>query len=254
MIKDLLSKLMFYVSVPKCIFCGKKLDITDKALCKECLIHYENHKQMNCPQCARPYNKCSCPNLYLLSHGVKRLFKVFKYKAREISPQNSLIYSLKKDNRRDVFSFCSYELTDAILSSLDKLENTVITNIPRRKSAINKYGYDHARILAKYISRRLNIKYESLLSSKSKESQKEMKSSERIKNVNFKLKRKSKYLKGKTVIIVDDVVTTGSSMGVASMLLRSLGAKHILGATVSIAYRDDKTLFNTGDRFFRNYK
>lgn len=249
MIKDVISKIMFFITVPKCTFCGEKLQINDKALCKECLIKYENHKEMNCSHCANAYNNCTCPNRYLLSHGVKKLYKVFKYKARESLPQNSIIYSLKQDNRRDVFNFCADELSSAILASTTDFENTVITNIPRRKLAINKYGYDHAKVLAKYLAKRLNVEYISLLRSKSQKSQKQMNSKQRLENVSFEIINEDLDLSTKTVIIVDDVVTTGTSMGVASSLIRSLGAKRIFGATMSIAYRDDKLILDTSDRF-----
>ena len=43
---------------------------------------------------------------------------------------------------------------------------------------------------------------------------------------------------GKDVIIVDDIVTTGSSMGAAATLIRGLGCRKIYAAAVSIAYPD----------------
>ena len=249
MIKDVFKRLMFYVSVPKCVFCGEKLDINDKALCKECLIKYEADKEMNCPFCAAVYSECDCPNKYLSTHGVKRLFKVFKYKAGESSAENALIYSLKEENRRDVFEFCIEELSRATSFHISDFTNVIFTNIPRRKEAINRYGYDHAAILAKGLAKSFHAEYMPLLVSYSKKSQKAMSKGERLDNVDFALINDNISLKGKTVIIVDDIVTTGASMGVAAMLVRSLGTRKVFGAAMAIAYRDDTTVFDKTDRF-----
>ena len=162
---------------------------------------------------------------------------------RTDTPSNRLIFSLKHDNRRDTFAFLSHELAASISSALDtqgREEQFLITNIPRRPAAKRRDGYDHAKELAKRVASLLNIKYLSLLSSKAESAQREMKGEQRRKNAKFVYKRKAQEvsLKGLTVIIVDDVVTTGSSLASAADLLRGLGTRRIIGAAVSIAYKD----------------
>ena len=116
--------------------CGQKLEINDKALCKRCLKRYENHKAMNCPHCAQPYNSCTCSNIFLRSHGVEKLFKVFQYKPGQKAPHNDVIYALKEDNRKDVFNLCIEELSSAIASTGEEFKDVIVTSIPRRKSTI----------------------------------------------------------------------------------------------------------------------
>lgn len=246
-----IEKALYYISVPKCVYCAKRLDIDDKALCKECLYEYEKHKELNCSICSETYDKCACSNKYLSSHGVKTLFKVFRYKPDERTPSNALIYSLKEQNRRDIFRFCASELARSIKSSGLDLSNALITNIPRRKVSINKFGYDHAEKLAKEVSKILNIEYLSLLNSKSQKSQKETVGEERRLNVRFELKDDNLNLSGRRVLLIDDVVTTGASISYAAMLLRSLGARKVIGASLSIAFKDYNPPPNTDDRFFK---
>ena len=40
---------------------------------------------------------------------------------------------------------------------------------------------------------------------------------------------------------MDDIVTSGASMGHAAMLIRGLGAKTIVGVVLGIAYSDERT-------------
>lgn len=252
--KTIKDSVLFYISVPKCVGCKIKLSRSDVALCPDCLKEYDNIKQRNCSICAKPLDFCTCTNKYLDSHYIHKLIKVFRYVQREPLPSNNLIYSLKRDNRRDVLEFLSRELIDAISHSIINVNECVFTNVPRRREARSKYGFDHAKLLAKYIANHFSAQYYQPIISKAKISQKKTLGRDRIKNATFKLKTKTKDLTGKTVIIVDDIVTTGSSMGACATLIRALGAKRIIGAAISIAYKDMYTPINREDRFYSNTK
>ena len=243
LIRELVDRFLFLVSVPKCVCCGKALDFEDRCLCKSCRVNYEEHKTRNCSRCARTLQDCSCSNFYLECHSVRKMAKVYRYTASDTkTPGNSLIYSLKQDNRRDVFEFLSDELAESIRRSLSitgREKHFLITNVPRRAASIREYGYDHAAELARRISRKLGVEYSQLLVSRAKKAQKGMQGEERIKNAIFDYKRgKERSLKGITVILVDDVVTTGASMGYCASLIRGMGTRRIVGATLSIAYKD----------------
>lgn len=144
---------------------------------------------------------------------------------------------MKKDNRKDVLEVCTQELVAAIRNSVDNPNEYIITNIPRRKAEIIDKGLDQAELLARAIAARLGAEYMPILKSLSKKSQKTLERADRLKNANFAIKSEAD-LTGKSVIIVDDVITTGASMGTAAALIRSLGAKNITAAALGIAYRD----------------
>ena len=240
-VKELIKRAIYYVSVPKCVCCGERLDYEDTGLCKKCMAEYLSHKSRNCPHCAKVLAKCFCSYDKLESHGIKNLVKLFRYsKAEQAQPSNHLIYSLKRDNRFDVLSFLADELSEAIKYSLgDSLENSVITNVPRRRKAIVSFGYDHAKALARAVSSRLGIEYVSILKSKSKKAQKSVYGNERMTNAVFDYKCKETLsLKGKTVILVDDIVTTGSSMSNSATLIKALRPKRIVGACLGTAYKE----------------
>lgn len=236
--KSLLCKILFYLSVPSCVFCGEKLDIDDDGLCKSCKKEYDELKKRSCSRCAKPLNTCSCSNEFLETHYVKRLCKVFRYLGhRGYTPGTHLVFSLKRDNREDVLNFLSLELAESIKSVITNIDEFTVTNVPRRRLAIIKFGIDHSKILAKRIAKILGLKYEKLLTSKTKRAQKSLEGKERISNAEFDVKDVS--LNGRRILLIDDVVTTGASLGSAAALLHSVGAKEIVGATLSIAYKDE---------------
>ncbi len=240
--KEFIDKLLFYISVPKCVSCGERLLITHKSLCEKCKAEYDELMLSDCSICAKPLSKCSCSNSYLKKHYIHKVIKVFRYDSGRESAANKLIYNLKRENRDDVIDFLSDELYKSFQNSEIKLENTVITNVPRRNKSIRKYGYDHSKLLAKALAKKLGVEFVSLLVSHAKSDQKQKRGrEERVKNAEFDYRRKTTDISGKNVIILDDIITTGASMSAAAMLIHGLGAKKIIGAALAIAYKDDYT-------------
>lgn len=252
---NILKNILFYISVPKCACCGERLLKNELALCKVCKEKYNNLVQFNCSICSKIYSECTCTNRYLDAHFVHKHIKVFRYfqedKTDETTPPtNALIYSLKQDHRADVLEFLTNEIVRAIRASVSNPESYVFTSVPRRKAAIVEYGFDHAELLARQVAKKLGAKYLKTGYSLAKRAQKKAaNSSERITNVKFKLRNPKLDLSSKNVILIDDIVTTGASMGYMATLLKGAGAKAITAASIAIAYRDRSTRFHTGDRF-----
>jgi len=246
-IKELISRTIYYISVPKCVSCKEKLDYGERGLCKDCMTSYRAHKTRNCPRCSHVLSECFCTYDVLEKHGIKNLIKIFRYsKTEQSSASNHLIFSLKQDNRNDVISFLADELTDAIKNCTNTdLSEYVVTNVPRRRKAIVNFGYDHAKKLAKKVSKRLNIEYVELLESRSDKPQKSVYGQERIENAKFEYKCDSEFtLKGKSVILIDDIITTGASMSNCATLIRGLRPRRIIGACLGTAYKESYIDYN----------
>ena len=239
LIKDVFDYSLFLLSVPKCVGCSEKLRFRENAFCPKCSAEFEEIKSRNCSKCAKLLSECSCTTNYLERHFVKKVVKCFRYDMREENLHaNALIYSLKRDNRDDVLRKCTDEICTAISNSFTPDDSFIITNVPRRKNAVIEYGIDHSALLAKSVAKRFGLEYVSLLKSNARREQKTLSFEERLKNIDFELTT-DKSLKGKSVIIVDDIITTGASVSAAATLIRSLGTRNIYGASLAIAYKDD---------------
>ena len=167
-----------------------------------------------------------------------RLIKVIRYvSSLEDVPQNRLIFSLKRENREDVAKFCAQELAEAIRACIENYKDFVLVYVPRRSREKRKYGVDQAEILARQLGNALNIPVIGALRSLAKMPQKKLSATDRKKNAVFEA-RSGVDLSRKRVFLVDDIVTTGASMGSAAVTLRGLGAKEIVGVCFAIAYKD----------------
>lgn len=237
-IKELKDRALFALSVPKCVSCNERLDYGQQALCPECYKVFAEFATRNCARCAKVLNECNCSNTFLESHFVKKIIKCYRYiNHDEITPSNSIIYSLKHDNRRDVLELTSDLLIRAINNSMNDISEYIVTNIPRRKAAIIEYGIDHSALLAKEIARKSGAEYISFFKSNARREQKSLDSMERRRNADFTLINEMD-LSGRRVIIIDDIITSGASMANAASLLRSLGCRDITAACLAIAYKD----------------
>ena len=235
---EIYDRFIYLISVPKCVCCKSRLDFGSGPLCDGCLIKYHECTNRNCSRCSKVLSQCSCSMDYLKKHRVVKMIKLFRYLQREENlAANSLIYSLKRENRKDVIDFCSNRLSLSVLNSIDKPSDYIITNVPRRKRSVVEFGYDHAEALARGIASKLGCKYECFTISKNKTEQKALRGEARKLNTSYQIKKQID-LHGKKVIIVDDVVTSGASMGAVADLCKKLGAKEIVGASLGITYKD----------------
>ena len=236
--RSLFRRALFYISGPKCIGCDIPLDIGDQAFCPECYFKFKERLTRNCSICSKELIECDCAHPFLTENFVKKLYKCFRYIGKEEdSLSASFIYSLKSRPRWDTYNYALDLIECALKNSKEDFSSYVFTSVPRRGSAKIKYGVDQSKRIAEALAKRLGAKYVSLLSSRSKMEQKRLTKEERIENAQFVLKKRDVSSVSK-VLIIDDIVTSGASMGKAAALIRSLGVKEIRGAALAIAYPD----------------
>lgn len=193
---------------------------------------YRLRKVRECPVCLNLMEECECTNRYLKRQSVHIMGKVFKYEpGNPDMPENRLIFRLKQANSRAVTDFAADELAPVVKRLVgDHPEKYVLVGVPRSHSAIRKYGYDHVRELCRALTKRTGIPYMPAVVRKgSKGQQKEKNRQERIEAAETSYGPAKRFrLKGKRVILVDDIITTGASVGACAHAVRKCGARTVL--------------------------
>jgi ComF family protein len=154
-------------------------------------------------------------------------------------PENRLIYRLKRSDSESVTRFLAQELAPGIRRHMDEKHAYVLVGCPRSKSAIRKYGYDHVQLMGKTLSGELGIPYiDAVEHIGHAGAQKTKNRKERLQAAVLSYRpNKKKSLKGKTVILLDDVVTTGATLAACARATRKLGARGILCAVIGSNFR-----------------
>ena len=225
-IKECINKILNIIFVKKCIACKNLLDYDfEKSLCKECSDEWENAKTDICADCLQEQIKCRCKFINSQTDSVRHLAMYSPYDNECVT--NKIIYALKRSNSDDVFEFIANEMVENLISKKN-LYNTVCASVPRSPNAIRRYGYDHAKLLAKRVAQKLGIEYVDVLAHKGgKVEQKKLNYVQRIDNAKKNCYIKPKYIskiKGKRVLLIDDIGTTGAMTNACTLLLKENGA------------------------------
>lgn len=118
-------------------------------------------------------------------------------------------------------------------------KNAVLLSVPLHSSKFRKRGYNQAEILAKGLSDRLGIPVLNALERvKNTKNQFNLDRKERIDNIRGAFALNSKFLihnslKDVSIFLIDDILTSGSTLLEAASVLKRKGAKAVFGLTLA---------------------
>lgn len=225
-IKKLFNSFFNAICVKKCVACKKLLNYdSEKLLCDDCDEEWEIAKMMVCTFCKEDHIDCRCGFGKKSVDSVRHL-ALYDDKDRE-SVVNKIIYRLKNSNDDSVFEFVADEMIKYIIEKKG-LINTVCVSVPRNPRAINRYGYDHAEKLARIVADKLGIEYVNALRHRGgKTEQKNLKKQQREINAKkncYIAESEIPKIKGRKILLIDDIGTTGAMTGVCAEILKNNGA------------------------------
>jgi ComF family protein len=113
----------------------------------------------------------------------------------------------------------------------------VVIPIPLGRQRLKERGYNQVGLIARPMSLALNLKYApgALARSRETRSQVGLNREQRRENVRGAFRALDAEVKGKTVLVVDDVATTGSTLSSGAEALLSSGARDVYALTVARA-------------------
>ena len=207
---------------PKCMFCKRDLHSYDKyKVCAKCISSLPYTANNGCFETFGGAAYLISPLFY--KDGVKTAIKDLKFRS-------------KYENA----ALLSHLMINCIKNNSEAMHADVITCVPLSKSSLLKRGFNQTELLAKPISTALGIKYAPDLLTKVRETKRQSSLttlSERAENIAGAYKCNAK-LDGKTVLLADDVYTSGMTMYHCSNELLRCGAKKVIALTCANAHKD----------------
>lgn len=215
----LINKFLDFFFPPICICCKRSISTSSVLpFCKEC------HSTLFSSKLKEPK--------VIYDDNIEKCYCLYQYKKYNVK---KIIFHTKKIFSDRFKNFISKEMKDAMISHNLLKQVDLITFSPRKKSSINLYGIDQGEELAKCLSEATSIPFSKCILRKGKSSeQKFLKSAEREANVkNIFHFSPDADVKGKTVLIVDDVITTGATVKACAKILKENGAKAVYALSVA---------------------
>lgn len=111
----------------------------------------------------------------------------------------------------------------------------VIVPVPLHAARLLDRGYNQAKLVSLYLARALAVPIdcEAVRRVRDTPSQVNLNAQERRLNVEGAFESHPEAVRGRTVLVVDDVLTTGATLGACAEALRLAGAAEVYGATVA---------------------
>jgi competence protein ComFC len=172
------------------------------------------------------------------------IFKaLFQYKDKFVKKAIWEIKYRKNKKILEIFSKIFYEFILEDLSNqliFNNFTNPTIVPIPVSRNTLRERGFNQCEIISRELSKidkNKNFKIEFSALKKIKETSHQSKTKsrqDRLKNLSGCFSVDKDKIFGKNIILIDDVITTGSTMFEASKILNEAGAKKVIG--YGIAY------------------
>jgi len=225
-----LSNLFF---PPHCFCCNQRID-NSEILCEKCsdelvrlnenlcaFCQKDSATSFICEECKKEYPFDEVVSAYTFSLPIQKMIHHFKY-----------------NEFKKIGTYLGYKLAE-ILSTYSFISDTdYILPVPLHRTKKRFRGFNQSEIIAKALSVKLDIPLlkNVLIRKKFTQTQTKLKQHEREKNVAnaFHIKNFD-AIKNKSLLLVDDVLTTGSTMKSIALLLKENLAKHIYVCTLARA-------------------
>lgn len=212
-----------------CCGCGTYLYRGETQLCTKCMYklpYTDHHLHLENNAARQLWGRLPC-------NAVMSLF-YFKKGARA----QNVIHNLKYKGRRDLGTKLGSMIAERLLMNAAYTDIDLIIPVPLHHSRENQRGYNQSLCIAKGISEALNVPVNSvsLLRKKSTGSQTKKGRYKRFENMQLVFSiANTEVLKGRHILLVDDVITTGATLEACGIALFEAGIKKLSIATAAFA-------------------
>ncbi len=225
---SLLKAFLDIVYPPKCIICDEPVYFA--GLCKNCNGKIKPIEGERCFSCGQAAKNCECKYFIFHFDGIVAPYYNMGF------PKDA-VYSLKFGSRFACVEPFADEMANLVMKTFGKENIDFICFVPATKRSLNARGFNQCELFAKRISERTGIPLRKNILGKNKDvkTQHDIKTiEERYRNVRgayFATER----IKGKSVLLVDDIKTTGASIDECARQLKFAGAERVFCVTALIS-------------------
>lgn len=213
-----------------CLSCGAVIDpARTYGLCDECITKFGWATGRTCAKCGKPLPPASlhdrCYDCRTAIHAFDRGYTCASYGLYE-----RMLISEFKERGKD---YIGRAIADVMADRLAQLPvyPELITAVPAGRWKTARRGYDQTEVVAKALAKRIGIPYLDLLArTRHTEAMRTLGAGERRANVQgaFSIfKGKERTVKGKSILLIDDVYTTGSTLDACAAVLKEAGAAQV---------------------------
>ena len=222
-----ITRILDFISPRLCVVCGHRLAPSERSLCGVCMFHLPrtNYHQ-------RPLENPMAQLFWKLT-SIQKAAALFYYQPH--SEMAQLVYRLKYNNRPDIGEDMGRVMAHEMQRSDFFSDIDVLLPVPLARKRYRQRGYNQSEMLAIGVSdiTHLPIVTKALRRKEFHQSQTKLNRWQRQENVadTFQLVDDS-HLKGRHVLLIDDVCTTGATLIACANALKDVEGIRISSLTL----------------------
>jgi ComF family protein len=229
---------------PTCLSCDElQIPGTTVPLCPKCQQRWEEMRRQRCPDCKELQTLCRCkPSLLAELSRNTECIHLVPYEQTSLAGRLILIAKDERLPRLTAFFADQLEMAMAVREVPTEPDELILTYLPRSKDRASESGIDQSQALAKALGKRLGLKVSNCFARQNAPPQKNLSATERLRSARrtYRLLKSCPSVSGKTVLLIDDVITSGATMLAGAELLTAAGAKQIYCITVGRASKSEE--------------
>ncbi len=229
-------KIVDFFFPPRCVGCEKWGD----RWCESCINQVTEIKEPICSLCGdqlpddTSWNLCERCRQHRPQYAAIRSWAVFEGQVQKA------LHALKYERNLGLGEVMANFLCKVFSSTDWKVD--LVVPVPLGMERFKKRGYNQAMLLARPFAWSVGIPHipKALQRVRETRSQVELSILERRENVAGAFKAIPEIVSGKSVLVIDDVTTTGSTLDACADALRRANARQVYGLTLARAVRSQK--------------
>ena len=233
--RELLSTLVDAISPPACPACG--VVVAGSGLCPLCREQLSVRPKPWCRRCGSPVlragDRCQQDHRRLTGIGFARA--PFRY----AGSAGELVRRGKFQNDRGALAWLARAMTAAIADWVMAAgRRAVVVSVPLHPDKRRRRGIDQAAVLAELVAQRLDLAHlhGAMVRVRDTLAQGDVRVTSREQNVAGAFRvRRSLRMRGRVVVLVDDVVTSCSTARECARVLRKAGVREIVLLAAAVA-------------------
>ena len=226
--KSFVTSILDFFLPRTCVSCDNKLTHEENSVCETCFAKIETA------------DKTFLESEYKRKFEEDKIIKDFLslYIFDENSPIRDLLHGLKYDKKFKLGIFLGKILAANFDERIKTWNANFIIPVPLHKLKKAERGFNQSYYVAKGLVKNIDAKVKTDIIKRKRftATQTKLNAEERKENMKdaFVIKNK-KIIEGKNIILLDDVITTGSTVSECARVLKQNGANNIFAISVGIA-------------------